>query len=683
MTNSNDVSFFSEFPIPTYQQWQTKIGLTQQEFTKQLTTSLYEGIRLQPMYQRQHLSGIPYLHSLPGEYPFIRGTKTKKDIPWEISQEIDDSLPEEWNKRAIHALQNGQTSLHIVLSEMTKRASIEYGEENGTGLHLYTIDDVEASLHNLSIVDRPVHIYCGATSLPILAMIAAVVEKETKPIQQIKGCIGADPIGEWVERGSLPYTIKTYFDAAKDVLIWKEAHVPDLQTILVRGDVYHNGGASAVEELAFSLTTGIAYLQELTERGISVDKAARAIRFSFSIGSNFFIEIAKLRVARMLWASIVEKFGGEEEAQKLFIHARTSAWTKTKDDIYVNMLRSTTEALAAAIGGADSIHVSRFDEAKKAATKFSSRMARNTSIILQEETHISTYQDPAGGSWYVERITKELAEKAWLLIQQVEKQGGILASLQAGFPQKCVAKTRNEKLNNIDSRADIMVGVNRYLEISKENDINQHRNKEKFKQWYKQKKKNLQNEQTDGHLTMERAITMAQNNQSIETIARSMGGQVERDDKIKPIKATRASQPFEDLREASKQYQLKNGDYPLVCVVAVGTGMDYQKRFEVIAEFFEAGAFTVKETDITDISETAVAIVICGSDEDYKQKASAVILKAVESNSNCSLFVAGNVSPPLERKFISKGVDQFIHERTPCYSVLATLQRQKGVRKDE
>lgn len=216
---------------------------------------------------------------------------------------------------------------------------------------------------------------------------------------------------------------------------WAATHAPDLRTIQVELHPYHNGGASAVQDLAFALATGVEYLRAMQARGLDVDTVAPRMQFAFSLGSPFFIEIARLRAARMLWARVVAAFGGNARSQKLRLHGRTSAWTKTRADAYNNMLRATAEAFAGVMGGCDSLHVSPFDEAIGLPDEFSRRIARNVQIILQQECNFYRLVDPAGGSAAVETLTDEIAREAWALFQRIEAQGGMAAALAAGFPR--------------------------------------------------------------------------------------------------------------------------------------------------------------------------------------------------------------------------------------------------------
>lgn len=271
-----------------------------------------------------------------------------------------------------------------------------------------------------------------------------------------------DPLGQLARDGRLPRDLDGIHDVMAQLTAWAQANAPQLQTITVQGNPYHNGGASATQELAFALATAVEYLRAMQARGLSVDDAAPRFRFALSIGSNFFMEIARLRAARLLWAKIVQAFGGNAESQKMRIHARTSAWNQTVYDPHVNLLRGTTEAFSAVVGGCDSLHISPFDELVRVPDDFSRRVARNTHTVLSEETHITHTVDPAGGSWYVETLTDAVARQTWAIFQEVEKQGGMTKTLLAGWPQSQIADTAAKRAANIAKRKDIFVGTNMY-----------------------------------------------------------------------------------------------------------------------------------------------------------------------------------------------------------------------------
>ncbi|WP_350302324.1 methylmalonyl-CoA mutase family protein [Peribacillus frigoritolerans] len=687
---------FSEFEIPSYEQWRdlAEKSLKGASFEKRLITETYEGILLQPMYRKEDAANLPFLQSLPDMAPFTRGTKTLIN-GWEINQEINVGIPTSFNKVARHDLSKGQTSLNIVLDTPTKRGinpSEATSEVGKAGLSISGVTDIADALKDIDFGNVPIHVGAGANSLPILALIIAHLEQSGRQVEELHGCIGMDPVAELVANGTLAYELKDCYTLMADITKWANENTPHLQTVIIHGNVYHDGGSSAVEELAFSLSTGVEYLQALTSQGIDINKAASSIRFSFSIGSAYFMEIAKLRAARTLWARIVETFGGNEEAQKMTMHARTSAWTKTVFDPYVNMLRATTEAFSAAVGGADSIHVSCFDEAIQKSTAFSRRIARNASIILKEEAHIARTIDPAGGSWYVEVLTNEVAKKAWALFQETERKGGIIQTLIKEFPQNVVQQTASKRVRNIAHRKDIFVGTNLYVNLAeKEVDwialnetllINDHIKKVVGRAHISVGSLSVSSNKT------ETAIQAAKQGASLGEIAKATGRKSEAAVCVKAIKPTRGALQFEELRQSIDEMAEKTGNRPIVFLANLGPISDHKVRADFATGFFEVGGFEVIQNNgfgsIKEAAEAIVAsmadyVIICGKDEDYQQAAIPLAMSIKKTDAQITVLLAGKPSEVDEVRFKEAGITEFVHVGSNCYDILSQLLQEKGV----
>ncbi len=688
---------FWEFPIPSYEQWRevTEKSLKGASFEKKLVTKTYEGISLQPMYQQKDTEGLSLIDSLPGQRPFLRGAGAvpTKEKAWEISQEIAVATPKQFNLVAKHDLSRGQTGLNIVLDEVTKRGiGIEEGKSlvGQTGLNVTTVEDMQAAIEDINLASIPVHIHTGANAVPIFTMVLGALQKNNIKASQLSGVIGMDPLGQLVEKGTIEYSLEECYNCMADLVKWSTDNAPSLQTVLVEGTPYHNGGSSAVEELAFSLATGVEYLQALTSRGISIKDAAKSIRFVFSVGADYFMEMSKIRAARVLWSKIVTAFGGEESDGTLYIHARTSSWTKTKYDPYVNMLRSTSEAFAAAVGGANSIHVSPFDEPIQKSTAFSRRIARNISIILQEESHIGKTVDPAGGSWYIEVLTNELSEKAWTLFQQVEAKGGIIAALKAGIPQQKVAATKESRLRNIEQRKDIFVGTNMYanttekpIEVVSEDDSNY------IEQYVSEKLKLTATtiQFTNKANIVEQALRFAMNGASVADLASGLG-RTESTLTIEPIVRSRGAEKFEELRQANEAYAKEQGETVKVFLANLGPIPSHKARADFTAGFFEIGGFEVirnngymtsSEAAQAAIDSKANVVVICGKDESYQEQATEIIKTIKQTNEEITVMIAGKPAEEDEANYRNAGVDDFVHIRSNCYEVLRKLQVEKGV----
>ena len=374
---------FSEFPVPTYQEWRKAVekSLKGASFEEKLVSKNYEGISLQPMYRQEDIEGLSHLSSLPGAVPYVRGTRALgyQEKPWEVSQELVYSTPKEFNEAAKNDLQRGQTMLNLVLdqaSALGQDPDQALPENVGRGgVSISSLKDFNQALEGIDLEQTPLLIQAGCAGLPVYSMLVTHAGQAGLNISKLRGCVGMDPLGTLAKEGTIPFSLKKAYDFMASFTFWAKDETPELQTILVQGDPFHNAGGNAVQELAFALASGVEYVRGMQERGLSIEEIAPRMLFSFSIGSNFFMEIAKLRAGRLLWSKIIDAFGGNEEAQKMTIHARTSSWTKTVYDPYVNMLRGTAEAFAAIIAGVDSLHVSPFDEAVRPADEFSRRIA--------------------------------------------------------------------------------------------------------------------------------------------------------------------------------------------------------------------------------------------------------------------------------------------------------------------
>jgi methylmalonyl-CoA mutase len=291
----------------------------------------------------------------------------------------------------------------------------------------------------------------------------AAIRKEEKQVTNLQGCLAIDPLAILASSGTLPYSLEEAYDEMALTTAWAANNTPHLATLVVSSVGYLEGGGSAVEELAFGMATGVAYLRAMQTRGIAIETAARHLRFQFAIGSQFLTEVAKLRAARLLWSQIVAAFGGGADAQRMWIDGRTAHSNRANADPYVNILRGTNEALAAALGGVDTLHIAPFDDPIRQPDDFSRRIARNTQVILQEESHLTRLIDPAGGAYAVEYLTDQLAHRTWELFQEVERMGGMAVALQAGFPQERISTLSAQREAKFESGEMILVGVNRYI----------------------------------------------------------------------------------------------------------------------------------------------------------------------------------------------------------------------------
>jgi methylmalonyl-CoA mutase len=401
------------------QQWEEKIieDLKGADYDKKLVWKTPEGISVKPYYRSEHISNLPYLGSYPGHYPFVRGNKTK-DNAWEIRQCVEVSNISEANNIALDALAKGATALSLDVSEVESASNL-----------------VEL-LNNIHLEKTDIHFF-GSRNYPLLLnQLVDVCKKTNFDIKQLSGSFDFDPISYLLLHGDFYHHESVDFGQAFDLIKLGGKTAPEFRFISINGHYFHNSGGNIIQELAFAMASASEYVALLAAKGLTADEVLPRLNFILSSGSNYFMEIAKFRAARLLWARVAEQYSsGDKNAMKAYVHAITSNWNKTVYDPYVNMLRTTTEAMAAAVAGVDSITVNPFDTQFKEADNFSRRIARNQQILLKEEVYLDKVIDPAAGSYYIEQLTESLATHAWDLFVKVEQMGGMTQAVKDGFVQ--------------------------------------------------------------------------------------------------------------------------------------------------------------------------------------------------------------------------------------------------------
>lgn len=704
---------FCEFPFPTEDQWkETAEQSLKGKSLSTLMTKTYEGIELKPLYVRKDLEGLSHLNDLPGEGSYVRGTGhlPEGSNAWDIAQEITGRSPQSFNDALIRDLQSGQTMINLVVDEATKRgydSDQVDGEWVGlNGIPLSSLADLETALANIDLGKNRLYMQTGISTLPLFASLIASLKKQNIKIQDLQAYIGLDPIGTVATTGNVQLGMKRLYNTMADLIRWSNENTPKVKTIYVQGEAYHNAGASATEELAYSLATGVEYISEMLARGLEIDQIAKQIYFSFAVGSNVFMEIAKLRAARLLWSKIVASFGGNKESQKMYIHARTSSWTKTVYDPYVNMLRTTTEAFAGAIGGADSMHVSPFDEAIRPSDSFSRRIARNTQIILQQESYLNQIIDPAGGSWYVEALTDAVAKKSWEFFQEVEKNGGMYEALNSGVVQQQISETASKKKANVEGRKDRIVGTNMYPNLE-EKPLQVREMTEDFETARIDQLKTLKSTSRENMMkALEQIKTALFNNENLvplfiaaaeqgatvgemtAVLAENCKGGHCKGAQLNKLSSYRRAEGFEQLRNAADHYKKANGLYPQIFFANLGPIPKHKARADFASGFFAAGGFeavtnngfsTAKEAIAATITSGVDMVIICGTDEQYQEYVPAIASELKAKNPNMYIMVAGKPTSEHEEQYSNAGVDEYIHVKSNCYQTLARLQERKGV----
>ena len=697
---------FDEFPPTPYEDWRRAVdkAIKGASFEKRLVTKTYEEIDLQPMYRQEDIANLPHLDSLPGFAPYLRGTTPLGYVAssWDVAQELPYGTPAALNEALRADLERGQNAVNLVLDAPTLAGvdadQAEAGAVGQGGLSISSVVDLAQALNGIDLETTPIYTQASTGALTFTALLAALVQQQGKSLAKVRGAIGMDPLGQLARDGKLPRDLDGSYDVMAQLAAWAKTNAPQLQTITVQGHPYHNGGASATQELAFALATAVDYLRALQARGLSVDDAAPRIRFALSVGANFFMEIARLRAARLLWAKIVQAFGGGEEAQKMSLHARTSAWNQTIYDPYVNLLRATTEAFSSAVGGCDSLHVSPFDELVRAPDEFSRRIARNTHTVLREESQITRTVDPAGGSWYVETLTDAVGQKTWAIFQEIEKQGGMAQALAAGWPQAQVADTAAKRAANIAKRKDIFVGSNMYPNLketrlqpapvdAKAVQAERVTALKQFRASAKANKPAALEQVAKGGKLVEAAIQAALAGATLGEIAQAARANAKPGPTVNAVCVYRGAQAFEALRQATEAYVARVGQAPQVFLATMGPLTQHKARADFATAFLGVGGFetiypsgfnTADEAADAALASGAKAVVICSTDATYPELVPPLVQKLKQAKPDLTVMVAGHPSEHLEA-FKAAGVDDFIHVNANCQSLLSTLQKKMGV----
>ena len=709
LKKSADVEDFPDVPLdeftpPTDEEWKAACEalLKGAPFEKKMFTKTYEGITFDPMYTRKHTEEILPKSVMPGMGDYLRGVDAAGYIgkPWGIAQACDETLPSENNELLRHENDKGSTIYHIVL-DSASRAGIDarQAEKVGdTGTSVTTVDDMHTLLTGLDLKKFPLYVYAGANAVPLLALVAAARRAAGEDMANVQGIVGADPVGALVTDGKLPASLDAHYDSLAAAARWATANAPRLRTVFVRSDVYSSGGANDVQEVASVLATATAYLRALCERGLTIDEAASQIAFGFSMGANFFLQIAKLRAVRPIWAQIVKAFGGSAEAQKMRIHARPALFFKTIYDPYVNMLRNTTEIFSGVVGGIDSFESAPFDEPIRKGDEFSRRIARNIQIMLQEEFGLLQPIDPAGGSWAVETLTRQMKEKIWEEFQSIEKQGGIVEALRSGTVQDAIAKVLADRFKSANLRKDRIVGNNMYpnmtetlLETRAEDTAALKAQRTKDIDAYLSdidaKHRDEALAALRGALSVEHATEAALAGATIAELMNAVN-EGKGAETVTAIAPHRWSERFEALRRRTEDYKAEKNDNVKIFLANMGPIPQHKARADFTTGFLQVGAFEVLTNDgfktVEEAAEAARAsgadaVVICSTDATYPEIVPALAPKLHEVLPDARVFLAGAAPKDLLETYKEAGIDEYISVRANCYEVLESLQKKKGM----
>lgn len=607
---------FSDFSPVTTEQWMEKVtaDLKGADFEKKLVWKTNEGFKVKPFYRKEDLEGLKTTDALPGEFPYLRGNK-KDNNEWLVRQEIRVDDVKEANAKALDILNKGIDSLsfHVKAKEL-----------NAAYLEML-LEGICAECVELNFST------CQGHVVDLANLLVEYFQKKGYDLNKLHGSINFDYLNKMLvkgkEKGSLVDTAKA--------LIAATAALPEYRVINVNALTLNNAGAYIYQELGYALAWGNEYMNQLTEAGIPAATVAKKIKFNFGISSNYFLEIAKFRAGRMLWADIVNSYLAEGDckcAAQMKIHAETSSFNLTVFDSYVNLLRTQTEAMSAALAGVDSMTVVPFDKAYETPNDFSERLARNQQLLLKEESHFDKVIDPAAGSYYIENLTVSIAKQAWNLFLAVEDEGGFYAAVKAGKVQEAVNASNKARHEAVAKRKEILLGTNQYPNFTE----------------------------------------LAGEKRPLEAVCCCGGGHHDTCEKDVPsLNFDRAASEFEALRLQTET----SGKRPKAFMLTIGNLAMRQARAQFSCNFLACAGYevvdnlgfsTVEEGVEATVAAKADIVVLCSSDDEYAEYA-VPAFKAL--NGRAMFIVAG--APACMDELKAAGIENFIHVRV---NVLETLK---------
>lgn len=619
--NNQKKKLFSEFPSVSTQEWEARIkaDLKGADYEKKLISRTIEGINIKPYYRSENLNGIEYLNTLPGEFPFIRSYKTDNNR-WEIRQDINETDLLKANLNAKEAISRGADSIGFNAKEVEDKS------------------DMKVLLDGIDLHEISVH-FTSASSYPVIFnLFTDEARSRNADLGKIKGSFNFDSLSYFLLYGKFYANEDDNFIEASSLLNNAVKTIPCFKCITVNGQYFHNAGADVAQELGFSLASASEYLLKFKEKGLSIDDVASRMKFVFAVGSNYFLEISKFRAARLLWAKIAEQYGPVSPRSCLMnIHAVSSLWNKSVYDPYVNILRSTTETMSAAIGGCDSISVNPFDITYKKPGTTSERIAQNTQLVLKEESYLDKIVDASAGSYYIESLTDAIAEAAWEIFLTIEKNGGFIHAVKTGFIKTDIEKTCQKRDMDIAMRKQVILGTNQYPNL---------------------KEKMLDKISPHADLS-------------------ALGG----------LRMYRGAQAFEALRLATESYVKDGHKSPSVFLFTYGSLAMRKARAGFSTNFFGCAGYeiidnpgfrNIDEGVVAAIKSKAEIIVFCSSDDEYALLTSEVCRKLKTGAPDSHLIVAGTPAAIAEQ-LQQAGVNDFISVRSNVLDVLEKYQQLFGI----
>jgi len=623
---NHKTKLFSNFPAVSSQEWHDLIvkDLKGADYDKKLLWQTNEGFAMKPFYRAEDLDQISWMKTYPGSFPFVRGNNPSGNN-WLVRQDFKVTDVVAANEKALDLLMKGVDSLGFEL-DCTKD---------------YSLDEIELLLKNIRADIAELNFLRSHHPNKIVEILIALVTKYNRSYDTINGSVNYDPISRFTRRGSWYHSMPADMDLAFK-LIKTSAKLPEFKVIGVNGQLFANAGATLVQEIAYTLSMGVEYLTQLTSKGLFADDIAPKMKFSLAVGSSYFMEMAKFRAYRLLWAQIVNAYGLHEAAHaKMHIHATNANWNLTFYDAHVNLLRTTTGSMAAILGGVDTFAVKPFDSAFEEPTDFSSHIARNQQLILKEECYFDKIADPAAGSYYIENLTKSLVDEAWTLFLKVDEEGGYIESLHKGSIQQAIHCSAAKRDANIANKQEILLGTNQYAYVAEKVHDN------------------------PGYWVFTEDDQTAENAE------------------IKTIKPYRGAQAFERMRYKTDIF-CKTATRPRAFMLTFGNLAMRKARAAFATNFFACAGFeTIDNLGFESIEQGIKAVkeekpeivVICSSDEEYNENA-IKIFNALKDN--CIVVLAGSPKE-LVVELKNAGMQYFISMKSNVLETLEGIQKILGI----
>ena len=710
-----ELTIVSDFPPVSYDKWQASVvaDLKGVPFEKKLVHRSIEGFEIQPLYTANDWPSDGDPSGFPGFLPLTRGDQVlgHSTAGWDIRQEHLHPSPADANKAILEDLEHGVTSIQVPLDaaacaglDADAREAVELCGKDG--VMAYSLGDFGSVLNEVQLDIAPASIDGGAAFLPAAALMAALLRQRKLDPTNVRCTFSADPLGALMSGGELTVPLDVALKQMADLAVWTATLYPKAAAVQVDTGAYHHAGANSTQDLAFVVATAVEYLRAMTGAGLDVNTAAGQIGFSVSLGCQFFQSIAKLRALRKIWGKIVTASGGNEAAARSTrVQVRTSRRILTRRDPWVNLLRNTVCCFAGAVGGADSITTAPLDAAIGLSDEFSRHLARNTQIILLEESHLNRVIDPAGGSWFLESFTDRLAAEAWKLLQAIEDRGGMIRAALDGWVAEQIRPVEAVREKNLATRKQIVTGVSEHTDAHEKPLV---RSKPDFIRLRTEASTRLvawrrdhpcsaavaalatvvaDNSRAPGALT-EAAVKAAEAGATLGQLSAALASGADRTKAvhIEPLAIHPYAAAYEELRDASDQFAARTKKRPMTFLANMGTPVDFIARSTYALNFFQAGGFEVINNDgFTDPSAAAAAFVqshcgiavICSSDKKYEQVAQETAQRLKASGAR-TVILAGNPGTH-EAKYRAAGIDRFIFVRCDVLNTLQELLHEEGV----